>query len=113
MPLTLTTDNYETNITPQTNAIIDFSAQWCGPCKRMKPEYEKAEEFIKSLGINLPFYTVDVDEEDQIAVDYSIESMPTLILIKEGDTVSKKTGYVTYDNILVMIGAHFDIPKSE
>ena len=111
MPATLTSENYKEHISAKTNAIIDFSAVWCGPCKKMEPMFKKAESFIEKSGIKLEFFKVDVDDSEDIATRYKIEAMPTLVLIKNGEIVARSSGYMDSDNILVMIGRHFDLPQ--
>ncbi|VBB18649.1 thioredoxin [Yasminevirus sp. GU-2018] len=113
MPAILTSENYKEHINEKTNAIIDFSAVWCGPCKKMEPMFKNAETFIKGTGIKLEFFKVDVDDSEDIATNYKIESMPTLILIKNGKIVERSSGYMDSEKILIMIGRHFDIPKEK
>lgn len=63
-------------------AVIDFSAEWCGPCKMLAPVMEEvSEEFSDSVS----FYNIDVDENMDIAQMYKIVSIPTLILLKKGE----------------------------
>lgn len=111
MSIVLTSENYAQYINEDADAIIDFSATWCGPCKRMKPNFESAESFMKSIKSTLAFLTVDVDNQDSIARDYDIESMPTIIIIKTGKIVQKIEGFMTTEKILMNIGKHFDIPS--
>lgn len=110
MPVTITTENHDEIITKTSNVLIDFTAKWCGPCKRMKPAYEKAESFIKELGIDLVFATVDVDDEGELSNIYAIKCMPTLILIKNGENVLRHEGAMSDTEILEFVGRKFEIP---
>lgn len=110
MPITLTSANYAQYINEKADAVIDFSATWCGPCKRMAPFFEGAETFMKELIPGLVFLSVDVDEQEQIARDYDISCMPTICIIKAGKNVAKLEGFMNQEKILINIGTYFDIP---
>lgn len=62
------------------NAIVDFYADWCGPCKRIAPEFENASKAHSSVG----FGKVNVDEAEEVSSEYKIEAMPTFISFKGG-----------------------------
>ena len=112
MPIDLTEENYDEYIEGK-NILLDFTATWCGPCKNMKPEFKKAENFIKDLDIDLTFALVDTDQLGDLAVKYGISSLPTLILLKDGKEVARKRGGQSCEEILMMVGKHFDIKKKE
>lgn len=118
MPNHLTDNNSENfkdpdNIDVNINAIIDFSATWCGPCMKMKPFYSKAEQFVKSIGLDVEFFVADVDHAPSLAKNYNVKAMPTLVLIKNGKIVAKKQGGSDDTGILTFIGAYFDINPKE
>jgi len=66
--------------------VIDFFARWCGPCKRIAPEYE---EFSKKY-TNVEFLKVDYDESNELAEAFGIESLPTFIFIENGNILKGK-----------------------
>lgn len=69
-------------------AIIDFNADWCGPCKRMKPIFEKfSKEFPK-----IAFGSVNVDHAPETAMRFSIQSIPLFILFKDGKPLKSVLG---------------------
>ena len=68
--------------------VIDFSASWCGPCKMIAPLYEQLSEQVD----NVIFVKVDVDENPETAMKYSVSAMPTFVFIKKGDVVEKLMG---------------------
>lgn len=70
--------------------LVDFSAEWCGPCKMIAPVLEQlSKEYEGKVNI----ITVDVDEEQNIAMRYSIMSIPTLMLFKDGKSVGQVVGF--------------------
>ncbi len=71
-------------------ALIDFYADWCGPCKMIAPVFE---ELSQEHGDKLAFAKVDVDAENAIAAEYGVMSIPTLILFKDGEVVKKAVGF--------------------
>jgi thioredoxin 1 len=74
--------------------IVDFSAEWCGPCKRFAPTYT---EFSETYGKNVFFCKVDVDKVEELTVKYKVSGMPTFMFFDVGNEES------TYD---VVVGAN-------
>ena len=70
--------------------FVDFFANWCGPCKMLSPVLEGLSEEINDV----KFIKVDVDNANEIALEYSIMSIPTLIMFKDGKEVAKKIGLI-------------------
>ena len=68
--------------------ILYFSATWCGPCKNFKPIMEQVSR-------ELPVRFVDVDSNPQLVAEYGVRSVPTVIFLKDGQTVDKKAGVLT------------------
>ncbi len=77
--------------------LVDFFANWCGPCKMLAPELEKAEGSIKVL-------KVDVDEFEDLAREYGVMSIPTLILFENGKPVKQNVGFMDKKKIESFIG---------
>ncbi|MBQ9586159.1 MAG: thioredoxin [Muribaculaceae bacterium] len=70
--------------------VIDFFATWCGPCKAMAPAMEKME---KKYGDKIEFRKVDVDQDPELAQQYQIEGVPTLVILSsKGDVLNKIVG---------------------
>ena len=69
--------------------LVDFYADWCGPCKMLSPIIEN----IASSRDNIKVYKVNVDELGDVAREFSVMSLPTLILFKNGVLVDKKIGF--------------------
>jgi thioredoxin 1 len=71
--------------------LVDFHAQWCGPCKAMAPALDQVAEEMKG---KVKVVKVDVDENPGITSKYGIRAMPTLILFKGGEVTAQHTGAI-------------------
>ena len=72
--------------------LVDFYANWCGPCKMLAPELERVESNIKVI-------KVDVDEFEDLAREYGVMSIPTLVLFEDGKEVKRTIGFMDKDRI--------------
>lgn len=71
--------------------LVDFAAEWCGPCKMMAPILKEVK---KELGESITIIKVDVDQSPQAAEAYQVQGVPTLILFKNGKTLWRQSGVV-------------------
>jgi len=69
--------------------LVDFYADWCGPCKMMKSIIEDTK---KDLGDDATILKVNIDNNSDVAIQYGIRSIPTLVLFKEGEVVWRQSG---------------------
>lgn len=76
-------------INSEKPTLVDFYATWCGPCKMMSP---LLEEVATELGESTKIIKVDIEKNKDAAIQYSIRSVPTLILFKEGEIVWRQSG---------------------
>ena len=84
-------------------ALVDFFADWCGPCKMMAPSIEElAEEYEGKVLIG----KINIDEYLNPAMQYKVMSIPTLILFKDGEEVDKSIGLISKSEIGDMIKKH-------
>ena len=88
MALNLNKDNFEQSISSGV-ALVDFWAEWCGPCKMQLPIIE---EFSSEMEGKATVGKVNVDEQLELAQNFGIQSIPTLILFKDGKPVKKLVG---------------------
>jgi thioredoxin 1 len=86
--------------------VIDFWAEWCGPCKKISPILD---EIAGSLGDSVKFLKINVDNEQEVAADYQVMSIPTLVFIKEGEEVDRTVGALNKDSLLEKINQVFGL----
>lgn len=87
-------NNYENEIKGK-NILVDFYADWCGPCKMMGSQLEE----INTIDI----LKVNVDEYPEIAKTFGIMSIPTLLVYKDGELINKSVGFKSKDEILNLV----------
>lgn len=88
--LTITEANFESEVkNSSVPVLVDFWAPWCGPCKMVTPIIE---ELAKEYGDKLKVAKLNTDEAQSIAVQFGIQSIPSLVLIKEGKEVDRLIG---------------------
>jgi len=80
--------------------LVDFSAEWCGPCKMMAPILKDVK---LEIGDSATIIKVDVDKNPQAAGEYQIQGVPTLILFKNGKPLWRQSGVVQKSNLVSVI----------
>ena len=95
----LTKEDFDKTVGEGT-VLVDFWASWCGPCKMLSP-------IISEIADEHPEWKVckvNVDEEGALAVQYGIASIPTVLLVKNGEVVAKSIGYAPKEELLQELG---------
>lgn len=86
----ITTADFEQTVTENDIVLVDFWAEWCGPCKAFSPVYEK----VSGQNPELTFAKVDTDAEQQLGAMLQIQSIPTLMAFREGIAVFRHSGAI-------------------
>ena len=95
----VTKDNFAEVKASDKPVLLDFFATWCGPCRMIAP-------FIEQIAEEYPEYVIakiDVDEEPELAQEFGIQSIPTLVVIKNGEVVNTAVGGRPKDAILALL----------
>ncbi len=93
MPTELTDDNFNIalNASRETLTLVDFWADWCGPCKAFAPLYEElANEYP-----NIEFFKLDVESNNKTGITYGIRTIPSILFFKDGEEIERFTGRVS------------------
>jgi len=95
--------NFNTIINSETPVLVDFFAEWCGPCKSLAPILEdvKAE-----LGEAIKIVKIDVDKNQLLASNYQVKGVPTMLLFKNGKQVWRQSGMLQKNDIINVIKSH-------
>jgi thioredoxin 1 len=99
----LSLDNFDNEISSSNiPVLVDFWAEWCGPCKMLGPILE---EISKDLKDKIQIVKVNLDENQDLAMKYSIRSIPTLLLFKDGQLIDTKVGLLPKSDLVEWLGS--------
>ncbi|MFR8103556.1 MAG: thioredoxin [Clostridia bacterium] len=92
--------NFEEVIQNNKLCVVDFFATWCGPCKMLSPVIDGVSEEYAG---KVDFYKVDIDGNQDLAMKYGVEAVPTVVFMKQGKVVDKFVGFHDADSIKQMV----------
>lgn len=100
----LTDKNFE-DVKKSKRAIVKFYADWCNPCQMLKPIYHEVSDKIPEVD----FYSINVDKAEKIADRYGVMSVPTMILLVDGDEKDRIVGVSDTESLLNEIRQKFNL----
>lgn len=101
--INVSSDSFDEQVKQASNyVLVDFWAEWCGPCKMIAPVLEA----LASEREDLTVAKVNIDENQNLAVEYAIRSIPSLLLFKDGNVVGQKVGALSKSQLEEFIDAH-------
>ncbi len=96
-------NNFEGHINGDKPVIVDFFAEWCGPCKLMGPVLHEVKEHV---GDRATILKLDIDKASFYSQLYGVQAVPTLIIFKKGNIVWRKSGVTPANEILRQLNMH-------
>jgi len=101
MPSDMSDNNFESDVLKsEVPVLIDFWAEWCGPCRMLSPIVDQLAEEYEG---RLKFYKLNVDDNPEVPSKYGIVSIPTLLIFKNGEPVDKLVGAVPKNKVKSVI----------
>ena len=96
-------NKFQDIIAGDTPVLVDFFAEWCGPCKMMKPVLE---ELKKKMGNKVIILKIDIDKNISLSSEYRIQSVPTLVLWKQGEIIWRQSGALSLNELEQILSSY-------
>lgn len=96
-------DSFSNIINSETPVLVDFHADWCGPCKMLAPILKQVKE---EMGNALKIVKIDVDKNQSLASTYQVRGVPTMLLFKNGKQVWRQSGVLQKNDIVRVVQQH-------
>ena len=107
--INVTEANFEEEVLKSDKPVlVDFWAAWCGPCKMLSPMVDQVAEETDAVKV----CKINVDEEGDLAADYGVMSIPTLVLFKNGEEAARSVGVIPKPKILEFIAQYQSDPRA-
>ena len=95
----LTNENFKETVNSEQKTLVDFWAPWCGPCRMLSPIIDEIAENATDFQVG----KVNVDEQQNIAIEYQIAAIPTLLVFKNGEVIAKSLGLLSKEEVLALL----------
>lgn len=95
--------SFQNIIDSKTPVLVDFFAEWCGPCKMLAPILKQVKE---ELGDSVKIVKIDVDKNQALANQYQVRGVPTMLLFKNGTQVWRQSGVLQKNDIVNVVKSH-------
>lgn len=95
--------NFNKIINSETPVLVDFFADWCGPCKMLAPILNEVKQ---ELGDAIKIIKIDVDKNQALAAKYQVRGVPTMLLFKNGKQVWRQSGVLQKNDLIKVIKSH-------
>ncbi|MBT8303057.1 MAG: thioredoxin [Bacteroidia bacterium] len=92
--------NFSSIINSEVPVLVDFHADWCGPCKMLAPILKQVKE---EMGDNIKIIKIDVDKNQPLASKYQVRGVPTMLLFKDGKQLWRQSGVIQKNDIIQII----------
>ena len=96
-------NKFQDIIAGDTPVLVDFFAEWCGPCKMMKPVLE---ELKKKIGNKIIILKIDIDKNISLSSEYRIQSVTTLVLWKQGEIIWRQSGALSLNELEQILSSY-------
>ena len=96
-------ENFNDIINNEQLTLVDFFATWCGPCKMMHPVLEQLKE---ELGESIRIIKIDVDKNNSLAMNYRVQSVPTLMLFRKGEMLWRQSGALRLNDLKAIVSQY-------
>lgn len=94
-------DNFDEEVLKESKKVlIDFNADWCGPCRMLGPIIEELSEEKE----NIKFVSINIDENEELAMNYQVSSIPCIVLIENGKEIDRRVGLLPKEELESFIG---------
>ena len=96
-------ENFNDIINSEQLTLVDFFATWCGPCKMMHPVLEQLKD---ELGESIRIIKIDVDKNNNLAMNYHVQSVPTLMLFRKGEMLWRQSGALRLNDLKAIVSQY-------